>query len=172
MKRLFSLAALLFVAVLAFNGVAFGWGSTGGDASQSEMLQETAVFINNAGRTISVGDVVILDAGTSNQTVGRLGCNVTMNTGSADSILAIGVAKFNSSDGTPVIVCTKGPIATWAADSADAVTNATAVGTAGTSPGTKYGFCGGGTNLGIALESGNGYDNSTVVIWVDPTGAD
>ena len=43
--RLFFLAALLLVG---FSGVAYPWGSTGGDASNYKQLQETAVFFNNS----------------------------------------------------------------------------------------------------------------------------
>jgi hypothetical protein len=166
MKR-YSFIALLFALVLAFNGVCFAWGTAGGDGSNYGQLQETAVFFNNAGETVSAGAVVILDtAGTGVAADTTLGSYVTM-TNSADSILAVGVAKVSSSNQTPVIVVTKGPIDTLADDSADAVSINTAVGTTG-----GKGRVGGGTNLGVALEAGDGTATGKLFVWVDPTGAD
>ena len=52
MKKYLKSLALLFVLVLAFNGVAFGWGAASGDGSNYRQLQETAVFYNNAGMTL------------------------------------------------------------------------------------------------------------------------
>ena len=173
MKKLFSLVALLFVFALAFNGVAFGWGSTGGDASDYHQLQETAVFMNVANMTMSVGDVVVLSAQDEGARLNNtLGCNVT-KVSAADSVLPVGVVAFNyttSNSTHPVVVITKGPALTFIADASDAVTNATAVGTSAGSG--VYGYAGGGTNLGIALEAGDGKDGDQIIVWVDPTGAD
>ena len=166
-KKLFSLTALLFAFVLAFNGAAFGWGTAGGDGSNYGQLQETAVFFNNAGTRLVHGNAVVLDLDGTGVTAGTtLGAYVERTT-SADSVLAVGVVKVASDDQTPVIVVTKGPIDTLAQDSSDAVTSGAAVGTA-----TTAGTIGGGTNLGIALEAGAGTDGDYLFIWVDPTGAD
>ncbi len=166
-KKLFSLTTLLFALVLAFNGVAFGWGTTSGDGSDYGQLQETAVFFNNSGVKLVHGTGVVLDLDGTGVTAGTtLGAYVeTVNT--ADSILAVGVVKIASEDQTPVVVVTKGPIDTRAYDSTDAVSSGSAV---GTTTGIK-GLVGGGTDLGIALEAGDGTNDSYIYIWVDPTGA-
>lgn len=170
--KLFLLAALLLVG---FSGVAYPWGATGGDGSNYQQLQETAVFFNNAGSTLSAGQLVVLDTGgTGVATATTLGSYVSLPKlggpgGATDSILAIGVVKsVSTADQRPVVVVTKGPVNATCADSSDAVSNSTAV---GTTP-TILGQCGGGTNLGIALEAGDGTDGATIRIWVDPTGAD
>lgn len=174
-KRLFSLSALLF-AVLAFSGVdrAYSMGTGTGDGSNYRQIQETAVFYNNSGSTLSQGDVVIMDTYQDGVSTGTtLGSYVTLSTGAAsakaDSVLAVGVVLSTSVvDDRPVVVVTKGPALTTCDDSSDAVTNRTAVGTSG---GTA-GRCGGGTNLGVSLEAGDGTDGDQLIIWVDPTGAD
>ena len=167
MKRLNSLFLALLM-VLAINGLCYGWGSQGGDGSDYKQLQETAVFYNNSGKALSAGTVVILD---STATAGStLGAYVTRAT-AADSVLVVGVVKsISAADGTPVVVVTKGPVDTLCSDSSDAITTLTAVGT--TSLASKTGECGGGTNLGIALEAGAGTDGDTLMVWIDPTGAD
>lgn len=174
MKKLFLIAALLLAGVLGFGNAAFSMGTGSGDGTYYAMNQETAVFLNNSGETMSAGQVVILDStGTAGST---LGSYVTL-TSSADSILVVGVVKSTSSlTGTPVVVVTKGPIDTQCADSGDAVTTVTAVGAspvgAGGSTTNGKGLCGGGTNLGIALEAGDGTDSGKLFVWVSPTGAD
>ena len=166
MKK-FNILALLFVGILTINGVAFGWGSTGGDGSDYGQLQETAVFFNNSGVKVVHGNPVVLDLDGTGVTAGTtLGSYVERING-ADSILAVGVVKHPSLNQTPVVVVTKGPIDTLAADSSDAVTSGSAVGTS-----TRPGEIGGGTNLGIALEAGAGTDGDYLFVWVDPTGAD
>jgi hypothetical protein len=165
MKK-FSLFALLIALVLTVSGVCFA-----GDGSDYRQLQETAVFFNNSGSTISSGDVVILDTAGTGVTAGStLGAYVKIAPASADSVLVVGVVGESQSaclDQTPVIVVTKGPVDTFAADSSDAVTIDTAVGTSVVS-----GYAGGGTNLGIALEAGDGTDSGKLIVWVAPTGAD
>lgn len=169
MKKYFSLVALLFALVFAFNGVAFGFGSTGGDGSNYRALQETAVFLNASNATLTTGQAVILETNTSEITSGTtLGAAVTTVT-SADSIMVVGVVSEGSYlDGTPVVVITKGPAQARCADSSDAIAGSAAVGTTTLSAG----YVGGGTNLGIALENGDGTDGDLAYIWVDPTGAD
>lgn len=168
MKKLFSFA-LLFALVLAFSGVCFA-----GDGTDYRQLQETAVFYNYSGQTLSAGDVVILNT-TSNATTGTtLGSYVTLaGTASADSVLVVGVvheSQTTALSASPVVVVTKGPVETYIADSSDAVTINTAVGTSAVD---GYTWCaGGGTNLGIALEAGDGTDGDKIIVWVDPTGAD
>lgn len=168
-KRLFSVLAAL---TLLFGVAKFGycWGSTGGDGTNYRQLQETAIFFNNSGSTLTAGMVVILDTAGSGVSAGTtLGSYVTTVSG-ADSVLAVGVVNSTSvADQRPVSVVTKGPADTLCMDSTDAVTINTAVGTT-----TSAGRCGGGTNLGIALEAGSGANNEEggMVIWVDPTGAD
>ncbi len=167
-KYLFSLA-LLFALVFAFSGVVLA-----GDGKNYRQLQETGVFFNNAGRTLSAGQVVILDTSGTGVTAGTtLGSYITLVSG-ADSVLAVGViaeSQITCLDQTPCIVVTKGPVDTSINDSTDAVTINTAV---GTSPNTATcdGCAGGGTNLGIALEAGSGADADKIIVWVNPTGAD
>lgn len=170
--------ALLMTAVFVF-GLAkdgFTWGAATGDASNYRQLQETAIFFNNSGSTLSAGDVVILDtrgAGVSTGTT--LGAYVT-TTGQvtahgdslADHVLAVGVVLHGAADQRPITVVTKGPALTTVDDSSDAVSNNTAVGTSGATSARA----GGGTNLGIALEPGDGTDGDQIIIWVSPTGAD
>jgi hypothetical protein len=147
---------------------AHAWGTAGGDGTNFGMLQETAVFFNNEGGTLSVGDAVELDLnGTAGTTLGAY----VEKCDSADSVLAVGVVKSASvADQRPAVVVTKGPIDTLAMDSADAVTGGSAVGC--TTATTTTGKIGGGTNLGIALENGDATDTGLLFIWVDPTGAD
>lgn len=168
MKKLLFLFFALFVSFASVQDKAYGWGATGGDGTNYLAIQEVAVFFNNSGATMSAGDVVILDStGTAGTT---LGAYVTKAT-AADSVLAVGVVKSTSvADQRPVAVVTKGPVDTRCSDSSDAVTTLTAVGTSGIA--SQPGYCGGGTNLGIALEAGAGTDNDTLMIWVQPTGAD
>ena len=163
-NKLMSLA-LLFALVLAFNGVVFA-----GDGKDYRQLQETAVFFNNSGTTLSAGMVVILDTAGTGVTAGTtLGAYVTL-AGSTDSVLAVGVVseqQISCADQTPCIIVTKGPVDTLALDSSYAITINTAVGTET----ATSGYCGGGTNLGIALEAGDGTDTGKVIVWVAPTGA-
>jgi hypothetical protein len=163
-KKLFLIVALLLVMCMPVSKV-FAWGHAGSDGSNYAALQETAVFYNNSGAVMSAGEVVVLDpAGTAETT---LGSYVTFSS-TVDSILVMGVVKAAAAIGSPVIVVTKGPIDTLAADSSDAVTTVTAVGSTGVCKGTA----GGGTNLGIALEAGDGTDTGKLFVWVAPTGAD
>ncbi len=164
MKKLLSFA-LLFALVFAFNGDAFGWGSSGGDGSDFGQLQETAVFYNNSGRKLVHGQAVVLDTGGTAGTT--LGSYVTDLSLSADSRLVVGVVKQYADIGTPVIVVTKGPIDTLVQDASEAVSAGAAVGTAGTG---EYGSVGAGSNLGVCLEAGDGTDGSYAYVWVSPTG--
>ena len=167
-----SLAVLLSLSV---TGKVWAWGATGSDGGNYQALQETAVFFNNSGSIFKVGKVVILDTFQSGVvTATTLGSYVKLpepgaGGGQADSVLTVGVVKSVSvADQLPVVVVTKGPVNTTCDDSTDAVSNSTAVGTTGHTAGR----CGGGTNLGIALEAGAGNDGDTIRIWVDPTGGD
>lgn len=168
MKKLFLIAALLLGG---FSGNAYAV-SGGGDGSNYAQLQETGVFFNNSGATLSAGQVVILDtAGTGVAANSTLGSYVTLVSG-ADSVLAVGVVKSTeSANQTPVVVVTEGPVDTYCADSSDAVSINTAVGTTSDAQGMT-GRCGGGTNLGIALEAGSGGNFDKLFVWVSPTGAD
>ena len=167
MKKLFIFSALLIACLFAVSGVAFGWGGQGGDGSDYRQLQETAVFYNNSSTTLYHGDVVILDStGTADTT---LGSYVTYSS-AADSVLAVGVVIQKSLTKTPVVVCTKGPVVTRIDDSSDAVTTLTAVGTCTSSGATNHN-AGGGTNLGIALEAGDGTNADEIIVWVDPAGS-
>lgn len=176
-NRLFVIAALLLSGILFNNKAVFAWGTNGGDGSLYTQTQETAVFFNNSGGTRSQGDVVILDTARSGVvTDTTLGAYIAISDGTqagqprADSILAIGVVKsLTCADQKPCVVVTKGPALTTIADSSDAVSNFTAVGTAGSGTAAA---AGGGTNLGIALEPGSGSDGDQIIVWVDPTGAD
>ncbi len=176
-KKLIVLA-LLSVGIFGFSKAGYPWSSTGGDGGNYTQIQEIAVFLNNSGGTLSPGDVVILDTGSDGDIVTgtTLGSAVRVHNANiggnaqADSILVIGVVKSTSSDNTPVAVVTKGPVDTTCADSSDAVTIHTAVGVSGLAG--QGDQCGGGTNLGIALESGAGTDADGIMIWVDTTGAD
>ena len=171
LSRFFALG-LLIVAMLATSaGPVFAWGSSGGDGSRYDQIQEKAVFFNNSGSTLSSGSVVILDvSGTGVTRNTTLGGYITTTT-AADSVMVVGVTSESScADQTPCVVVTKGPALTTCQDSTDAVTASTAVGTTATA-----GRCGGGTNLGIALEASGdtaASDFSNIWIWVDPTGAD
>lgn len=169
MKKLLSLTALLFAAVLAFSGVAFGWGSSGGDGSNYRALQETAVFYNHSGATLTTGQAVILDASSDDITTGStLGAYVT-TTVIADYVPVVGVvAEGSFIDESPVVVITKGPAYARAADGTDNLTGYIGVGT--TAIGTSKGYVGGGTHLGYCLENGDGTDGHLQMIWVQPTG--
>jgi len=178
-KRLFSLVTLLFAIVLASNGVAFGWGSTGGDGEDYGQLQETAVFFNNSGIRIVHGMAVVLDLDSTASSTDpvkiaptaetTLGACVEALVATADSDLAVGVVKVAANNQTPVIVVTKGPIDTLVQDSSEAIAAGGQVGTAGT--GTA-GLVGAGTNLGVALEAGDGTNASYLFIWVNPSNSD
>ena len=163
MKKLFLIATLLLAGVLVNSTVVLA-----GDGSYFGDLQETGVFFNNAGGELSAGDVVILDTAGSGVTAGTtLGAYVTTTT-SADSVLVVGVVKSRTSaDQTPVVVVTAGPVDTRCHDASDGVSINTAVGSA-----TTARKCGGGTNLGVALEAGTGFDNDLLMVWIAPTGGD
>ena len=171
-SRLFTLIALLFVNVLAFNGVVFGWGTTGGDGKDAYALQETAVFFNNASTIMTAGDVVVLDlSGTGVSAGTTLGSYVTTTT-TADNHLAVGIVKSTSPDQTPVVVVTKGPAIAKVADATDHAIAGSEVGTTTIASHiggvvedtTKY-FYG---SVGMALEDGDTTDPDTIWIWVDP----
>src|SRR3990167_2257617 len=177
MRKYLSLAILL--SVFAFSGIstnAYGWGSASGDGSDYRQLQETAIFFNNSGATLSAGDVVVLDVDGEGVSTGTtLGSYVTTTEQEADthygadSVLAVGVVLSTSvADQRPVAIVTKGPALTTCDDSTDAVTEFTAVGTQSYTANSAA--CGGGTNLGISLEAGAGTDSDSLIIWVDPTG--
>ncbi len=167
MKKSF-LFALLIALVFAFSGVVFA-----GDGSNYRQLQETAVFFNNYGAALSAGQAVVLDTAGTGVTAGTtLGAYITVLSGTADSVLVVGVVseqQTTCADQTPCIIVTKGPVDTLSLDSSDAITINTAVGTSGSA---GYGYIGGGTNLGVALEAGDGTDTGKTIIWVNPTGAD
>ena len=167
MKKINSLFLALLM-VFAINGLSWGWGGATGDGSDYKMLQETAVFFNNSGGSLSTGDVVILDtAGTGVTADTTLGGYVT-TTASADSVLVVGVVLSASvADQRPVVVVTKGVARVFCQDNSDAVSINTAVGST-----TLAKQCGGGTNLGIALEAGTGNNSDLITVWISPTGAD
>jgi len=174
------LAALLVVSVLGYNQAAYGWGTTGGDGTNYAQLQETAVFFNNSGSTLTEGMVVVLDISGEGVSSGTtLGSYVTL-TGlgqpgatSADLVSTIGVVKSASvADQRPVVVVTKGPVDTLCADSGDAVTALNSVGTSDVLTTTGNGLCGAGTNLGIALEAGDGTDTGNIFVWVQGIGSE
>ncbi len=174
--KLFIIAALLLTGILVGNKAGFALQASG-DGSRFAALQETAVFFNNSGATMSAGQVVILDVSGSGVAADTtLGSYVTL-TSSADSVLVVGVVKSTTAlDQTPVVVVTEGPVDTQCADAGDAVTASTAVGSTtygagGFSAGGK-GLCGGGTNLGFSLEAGDGTDSGKLYVWVAPTGGD
>ncbi len=178
MKNRNFIYSLLLVTLLSLSltGKVWAWGATGSDGGNYQALQETAVFFNNAGETMTAGTVALLDTGGIGVATGTtLGAYVTTPSDFApegtktDSILAVGVVKSTASDQRPVIVVTKGPVDTLIDDSSDAVSNRTAVGVSGLAGSDN---AGGGTNLGISLETGSGSDGDQVIIWVSPTGAD
>ena len=164
----------LFLALLLICGLAlqtnrvFALG-TGGDGTDYLALQDVTVFFNNSGGTLTAGDVVILDTAGTGVTAGTtLGSYITSVAGT-DSVLAIGVVKSTSvADQRPIAVVTYGPVDTFCDDANDAVTINAAVGTSSVNDKS----CGGGTNLGIALEAGSGTDVDKIIVWVAPTGAD
>lgn len=161
--NLFILALLVMVLAIPFK--AFSWGATGLDGKNFGQLQETAVFYNNSGQSLTAGLAVILDtSGTAGTTLGGY---ITISA-TADSVLAVGVTKDTCPASSSCVVVTKGPAKVYASDSTDAVTSGSAVGTTA----TREGYIGGGTNLGIALEAGDGTDGDEIYIWVAPTGAD
>lgn len=170
--------SLLLVSFLSLSvtGKVWAWGATGSDGGNGQALQETAVFFNNAGETMTAGTVAVLDTGGTGVSTGTtLGAYVMTPSSFAaygtktDTILAVGVVKSTASDQRPVVVITKGPADTLVDDSSDAVTIRTAVGVSGLAGSDNSG---GGTNLGISLEQGSGSDGDQIYIWVDPTGAD
>lgn len=167
-KKIFSgLLALVFM--LSATGLVFAWSTTGGDGGNYGALQEVAIFFNNSGAQLGSGFSVVLDRTGTGVTAGStLGSYVTTTT-AADSIEAIGVVQtgYVCPDQTACPIVTKGPVECRSLDLSDAVTTGVAVGTA-----TTAGRCGGGTNLGTALEAGNGADQDMIWIWVQPTGAD
>jgi hypothetical protein len=169
MKKSLFLSALLFALVFAFNGVAIA-----GSGKNYRELQDIKVFFNNSGKTLSAGEVVVLDTvGTGVTAATTLGAYVRVHTG-ADSVLVVGVVPemiTSAIDQSPVPIVVRGPVDTLCQDSTDAVTIDTAVGTS-FAGGAVAGACGGGTNLGVALETGEGTNSDTIMIWVAPTGAD
>ncbi len=167
MKNLFrSFAA--FALVLLVAGPAFAWGAAGGDGARYGQVQETAVFLNNSGSTLTSGTVVVLDTtATAGSTLG----SYMTTTNSADSIIVLGVLKSSSViNGAPGVVVTRGPIDTLYAGATD---NSVAAGAAvGTANGVT-GQVGSGTNLGVALEATTGAsDYGLIWIWVNPTNGD
>ena len=151
-KRLLTLALLLSAGIFAFNGTAYGWGTTGGDGSRYTQLQETAVFFNNSGGTLTAGDVVVLDTtGTGVSSGSTLGGYVTTTT-TADNTLTVGVVKSVSvGDQKPVAVVTRGPVGANCDNANGTQVNVSvAVGTYTTAK-----TCDSGTNLGVALAGGD-----------------
>lgn len=181
MKKYLSLAILL--CAVAFNGIAVqevqAWGSATGDGQEYRQLQETAIFFNNSGTTLTQGDVVVTDVDGDNVSTGStLGSYVTTVSQEfdgghygANSILVRGVVLSTSvANQRPVVVVTKGPALTTCDDSTSAVSEFTAVGTVSRANDNPH--CGGGTNLGVSLEAGDGTDGDQLIIFVEPTGAD
>ncbi len=182
MKKYLSIifAVLLAVSVIGYSTQAEAWGTTGGDGSRFSQLQETAVFFNNSGNTLTKGMVVVLDTGGTGVATGTtLGAYVTLtgpsspSAGTADSTKTIGVVKSVSvADQRPVVVVTRGPIDTLCADSGDAVSEGASVGTSDVFTNPPNGLCGAGTNLGVALEAGDGTDTGNIFIWVQGIGSE
>ena len=187
MKKYLSLL-IIPLFVLTFNGMAFGWGSTGGDGSDYRQLQETAVFLNNSGIRMVHGQAAVLDLDSTASTSAPVKSAVTAGTTmgayvellgcgggcgdiahSADSNLAVGVVKVAADNQTPVIVVTRGPIDALVVDSSEAISAGSTVGTAAVG---EAGTIGAGSNLGIALEAGDGTDGSYCFIWVSPANSD
>ena len=174
------IAAIMAVSLLGYSQIAHAWGTTGGDGSRFSQLQETAVFFNNSGSTLTVGMVVVLDTGGDGVATGTtLGSYVTLTgTGqpsaeAADSTKTIGVVKSTSvANQKPVVVVTRGPIDTLCADSGDAVTEGSSVGTSDVLTINGDGLCGDGTNLGVALEAGDGTDTGNIFVWVQGIGSE
>lgn len=179
MKKYIVLAALI-VSMLGYSQAAYAWGTTGGDGSRFSQLQETAVFFNNSGSTLTVGMVVVLDTGGAGVATGTtLGSYVTLtgtnqpSAGTADSVKTIGVVRSVSVvDQRPVVIVTKGPIDTLCADSGDAVAEGASVGTSDVLTTGGDGLCGAGTNLGVALEAGDGTDTGNIFVWVQGIGSE
>ncbi len=180
-KYLFVIFALLLaVSIVGYSTQAQAWGTTGGDASRFSQLQETAVFFNNSGSTLTKGMVVVLDTGGTGVVTGTtLGAYVTLtgveqpSAGAADSVKTIGVVKSASvADQRPVVVVTRGPIDTLCADSGDAVSEGASVGTSDVLTANGNGLCGAGTNLGVALEAGDGTDTGNIFVWVNGIGSE
>jgi len=182
MRKYLSLAILL--GAFAFSGIAVqevhSWGSASGDGTDYHQLQETAVFFNNSGSTLTEGMVVVLDTGGGGVATGStLGAYVTLtgseqlSADSADSTKTIGVVKSVSvANQRPVVVVTRGPIDTLCADSGDPVSEGASVGTSGVLTKSGDGLCGAGTNLGVALEAGDGTDTGKIMIWVQGIGSE
>jgi hypothetical protein len=165
-KILFIIPFLVF----AINGIAFGWGTTGGDGTTYGQLQETAVFYNNTGEKIYSGWACTIDTTATAATT--LGAYVNC-VDAADSRYVVGVAKYTAVTGGPVVVITRGPALVESADSTDALTAGSSVGTTTLTSGGGSseadaigGFVGGGAELGVAMENGDGTDHDEIWIWV------
>lgn len=171
MKRFFSIL-LIPLFVFAFSGLAFGWGAASGDGESFTQLQETAVFFNNTGEKVYHGWAITIDTGGSNVSSGTTLGSYAEAISSASSVLVVGIAQGGTANGwidqSPIVVVTKGPVLGVILDSTDAVTSGASV---GTSSGAGIGAIGGGDNLGIALEAGDGTDYDEIIIWVAPSGA-
>lgn len=174
MKKILRIFLAIPLLVFLVSGVAFGWGSTGGDGSRYTQLQETAVFYNNSDETMYHGFAVIIDTAGSGGTVTSgttLGAYATYVDGDSDP-RAVGIVANASSSGfgadMPVVVVTKGPTYAMCADATDVVTIAQSVGTS-THGGGWY--VGGGDNLGVALEAGDGTDGDEIIVWVGAPGS-
>lgn len=155
-KRFNIIAAILAVSLLSYSSIAGAFG--GGDGSRYEQLQETAVFFNNSGVTLSAGDVVILDTTGTGVTSGTtLGGYITRTTSDSNA-LAVGVVKSRTSpDQSTVVVVTRGPVSAYCQNASGTnVTVGTAVGTY-----TVAGTCDSGTNLGVGIAGGDGFDDKT-----------
>lgn len=169
MKKIFKISALLIAVVFAFSGAVYPWGTTAGDGSRVQAMQETAVFHNDSGITLVEGMIVILDTddGTAGST---LGSYVTA-TATVDLSGVVGVVKsISSPDETHVVVITKGPADVLVLDSSDALDISNFVGTSSqTGYGGAFGTITGGAGyVGKALEAGDGTDTGKVWVWVDP----
>lgn len=179
MKKLLSIL-LVPLFVFTFSGTVFGWGSTGGDGSDYRQLQETAVFYNNTAAgahsdySVYHGQAVILDTDgsdvSSGTTMGAYIEKPASGSGNADSVLVVGVAAGSGGPwlvSRPIVVVTKGPALVQVEDLSDAIAAGDSVGCGDI---LGEGSIGEGTNLGIALEAGDGTDGDEIIIWVSPTG--
>lgn len=184
MKKILSILIAIPLVISLTSGIVFGWGSAGSNEGRYRAIQETAVFYNNTSSTNNPttqtayhGQAMIIDTdGTGVSSGTTLGGYVELpapGAGAADSVLVVGVVAEASTNGFsaggPVILVTKGAALCQITDSSDAVTGGSAVGCGDT---IGAGNIGDGSNLGIALEDGDGTDSDEIICWIDPTGAD
>ena len=181
------------LVVLLLWGGAPAWamvcGSGGGGLTESthDVFQHACYeyYFNNSGAARSSGEVVVFDTdgtGVNTPEVASGARNLADTDGSdgdvtnigtyievvgvADSPLVAGVIDEDACvDQGYCRVQVRGPRHVLCADSGDAVSIDTAVGTT-----TRTGMCGGGNGLGVALEAGDGGDADYIWVWVDVGG--